>query len=67
MAFTSVEIMCGGLTVNVQTDLSYPDGMDDICNRSLALFKESVATAKQNGIDITVMSLQTDAFDDYEE
>jgi hypothetical protein len=68
MTFSSVEIRCGGLAVSVQTELAYPDGLDDLCARSLNLFKEGVATAKANNIDITVMSLHTsdygDDFDD---
>jgi hypothetical protein len=67
MAFSSVEIMCGGLSVNVQTELTYPDGLDDLCARSLTLFKEGVKTAKDNGIDITVMSLHTTDYGDDDE
>jgi len=64
MAFTSVEMVCGGLAVNVQTELVYPDGLDDVCARALTLFKEGVATAKANNIDITVMSLHTTDYGD---
>jgi hypothetical protein len=64
MAYSSVEIMCGGLSISVQTELTYPDGLDDLCARSLTLFKEGVATAKANGIDITVMSLHTTDYGD---
>ena len=68
MAFSSVEIRCGGLVVNVQTDLQYPDHLDDLCARSLNLFKEGVSTAKANNIDITVMSLHTSDYgDDFED
>ena len=66
MAFSSVEIILGGLSVNVQTELTYPDGLDDLVSRTLTTFKEAVATAKANDIDITVMSLHTD-FSDYDE
>jgi hypothetical protein len=59
MAFTSVEISCGGLIVNVQTELTYPDGIDDMCARTLTLFREGVAVAKENNIDITKMNLHT--------
>jgi hypothetical protein len=65
-AFSSIEISLGGLTVNVQTELSYPDAIDDLCARTLSVFKEAVATAKANDIDITVMSLHTDYSDDDE-
>lgn len=68
MAYSSVEIRCGGLVVNVQTDLQYPDHLDDLCARSLSMFKEGVATAKANNIDITVMSLHTSDYgDEYDE
>jgi len=66
MAFSSVEIILGGLSVNVQTELAYPDGLDDLAARTLSVFKEAVATAKANEIDITVMSLHTDFSDDEE-
>jgi hypothetical protein len=64
MAFSSVEIVLGGLSVNVQTELTYPDAIDDLCARTITTFKEAVATAKANDIDITVMSLHTDFSDD---
>ena len=64
MAFSSVEIRCGGLVVSVQTELAYPDGLDDLCARSMTLFKEGVKTAKDNDIDITVMSLHTTDYGD---
>jgi hypothetical protein len=64
MAFSCVEIILGGLSVQVQTELTYPDGLDDLTARTLATFKEAVATAKANDIDITVMSLHTDFSDD---
>lgn len=64
MPFTQVELRCGGLVVNIQSELAYPDAMDDICARTLNLFKESVNTCKENDIDITVMSLHATGFDD---
>ena len=64
MAFSSIEIVLGGLSVNVQTELTYPDAIDDLCARTLSVFKEAVATAKANEIDITVMSLHNDFSDD---
>ena len=66
MAFSSIEIILGGLSVNVQTEINYPDAIDDLCNRTLTVFKEAIATAKANDIDITVMSLHTDFSDDDE-
>ena len=60
MAFSSIEIILGGLSVNVQTELTYPDGLDDLCARTLTVFKEAVQTTRANEIDIMVMSLHTD-------
>ncbi len=64
MSYSSIEMRLGGLIVNVQTDLAYPDAIDDLCARTLSLFKEGVATAKENDIDITVMSLHTSDYGD---
>jgi len=50
--------------VNIETELAYPDAMDDLCNRTLNLFKEGVLVAKENDIDITVMSLHTSDYGD---
>lgn len=66
MAYTQIEIRMGGLCVNVATELSYPDAMDDLCARTLTMFKESVDIAKQNEIDITDMRLITSE-EDYED
>jgi len=66
MAFTQIELRCGGLVVNIQTELTYPDAMDDLCGRTLNLFKEGVQVAKENDIDITTMSLHTSDFGDEE-
>lgn len=57
----------GGLMVNVQTDLAYPDAIDDLCARTLSLFKEGVATAIANDIDITIMTLHTSDYGDDED
>ena len=59
MAFSCVSIHLGGLMVEVQTDLTYPDHLDDLCARSLGLFKEGVQTAKTHNIDITTMHPHT--------
>ena len=53
--------------VNVQTDLAYPDAIDDLCARTLSLFKEGVATAIANDIDITIMTLHTSDYGDDED
>ena len=67
MAFSSIEIRLGGLWVSLQTELTYPDGIDDLASRALLMFKEGVNTAKENDIDITVMSLQTYMPEDFDE
>ena len=68
MAYSAVEIRLGGLVVSVSTEMSYPDGMDDLCARTLSIFKEGVNTAKANDIDITTMTLHTSDFgDDYDD
>ena len=53
MAYTAIEIRLGGLVVVVSTELAYPDGIDDLCARTLNVFKESLSSAKANDIDIT--------------
>jgi len=67
MAFSAIEIRLGGLWVSVQSELTYPDGIDDLTSRALFMFKESVNTAKANNIDITVMSLMTGYPEDTDE
>ena len=67
MAYSSVEIRCGGLSVEVSTEITYPDALDDICARTLTLFREGVRTAEEHGIDITVMSLHTTDYGDDDE
>jgi hypothetical protein len=67
MAYSSVEIRCGGLSVEVSTEITYPDALDDICARTLTLFREGVHTAEEHGIDITVMSLRTTDYGDDED
>jgi len=67
MAFTQIDLRCGGLVVNIQTELTYPDAMDDLCARTLNLFKEGVLVAKENNIDITTMSLHTSDYGDEED
>ena len=64
MAYSGVEIRLGGLLVSVHTELNYPDGLDDLTSRTLAMFKESVQTAKENNIDITTMMLHTSDYGD---
>lgn len=64
MAYSSIEIRCGGLAVSVGTELAYPDAMDDLCSRTLNLFKEGAAVAKENGVDISDMRLITTDYGD---
>ena len=67
MAFSSIEMRLGGLSISVQTELNYPDGLYDLSARTLVLFKEAMNTAKEQNIDITVMSLLTGFPEDLEE
>lgn len=67
MAFSSIEMRLGGLSISVQTELNYPDGLDDLTTRTLVLFKEAMNTAKEQNIDITVMSLLTGFPEELEE
>ena len=68
MAYSAIEIRCGGLVVSVSTELAYPDAMDDLCARTLNLFKEGAAVAKENDVDISNMRLiTTDYGDDLED
>jgi len=64
MAYSSVEMRCGGLVIAVGTELAYPDAMDDLCARTLNLFREGAATAKVNDIDISNMRLITTDYGD---
>lgn len=64
MAYSGIEIRLGGLVVSVHTEMTYPDGLDDLCARTLTLFKEGVQTAKDNDIDITTMTLHTSDYGD---
>ena len=67
-AYSQVSIRMGGLVVEIGTETAYPDMVSDITNRCLETFKEAVATAKANEIDITNMRLITSDYgDDYEE
>ena len=59
MAFSSIEIRLGGLSVAFQTELEYPDGLYDMTNRALNIFKEGLENASVKGIDITTMTLNT--------
>ena len=67
MAFSSIEMRLGGLSISVQTELNYPDGLDDLTARTLVLFKEAMNTAKEQNIYITVMSLLTGFPEELEE
>jgi len=65
--YTHIEIRCGGLIVAFGTEAEYPDLVDDLAARTLNMFKESVAVAKENGIDITDMRLITADYGDDDE
>jgi len=64
MTYSSIDIRCGGLAVSLSTELAYPDAMDDLCSRTMELFREGVYVAKENNIDITNMRLITSDFGD---
>jgi hypothetical protein len=67
-SYTQIEIRCGGLVVQLGTEIEYPDLIDDLSNRALNAFKDSMAHAKENNINIADMRLiTTDYGDDYEE
>lgn len=64
MAYSSVEMRCGGLMITVSSELIYPDALDDLCARTVVLFKEGAAVAKANGVDISNMRLITSDYGD---
>jgi len=65
--YTHIEIRCGGLVVQFGTETEYPDLVDDLANRALNVFKETMAHAKENGIDVSDMRLITSDYGDDEE
>jgi hypothetical protein len=66
--YTHIEIRCGGLVVQIGTETEYPDLVDDLANRALTVFKDTMAHAKENGVDVSDMRLITSDYgDDYEE
>lgn len=65
--YTHIEIRCGGLVVQFGTETEYPDMVDDLANRALNVFKDSMAHAKENGIDVSDMRLITSDYGDDEE
>lgn len=68
MSYTQIEMRCGGLIVTISTELAYPDAMDDLCTRTLTLFKEGAAVAKENDVDISNMRMITSDYgDEFEE
>lgn len=65
--YTHMEIRCGGLIVQIGTETEYPDLIDDLANRVITVYKEAMAHAKENGIDVSDMRLITSDFGDEEE
>jgi hypothetical protein len=65
--YTHIEIRCGGLVVQFGTETEYPDLVDDLANRALNVFKDTMAHAKENGIDVSDMRLITSDYGDDEE
>ena len=62
-----MEIRCGGLIVQIGTETEYPDLIDDLANRCVSIFKESMNHAKESGIDVSDMRLITSDYGDDEE
>lgn len=62
--YTHIEIRCGGLVVQIGTETEYPDLVDDLANRALSIFKETMANAKENNIDVSDMRLITSDYGD---
>lgn len=62
--YTHIEIRCGGLVVQIGTETEYPDLVDDLANRALSIFKETMANAKENDIDVSDMRLITSDYGD---
>jgi hypothetical protein len=48
-----VQISLWSLAVMVESELKYPDQIDDVVNRTQQLFESGIAAAKKLGIDIT--------------
>ena len=65
--YTHMEIRCGGLIVQIGTETEYPDLVDDLANRISAVYKEAMAHAKENGIDVSDMRLITSDYGDEDE
>jgi hypothetical protein len=65
--YTHIAIRCGGLIVEFGTETEYPDMVDDLANRTLSVFKETLAHVKEHDIDITNMRLITSDFGDDDE
>ena len=65
--YTHMEIRCGGLIVQIGTETEYPDLVDDLANRIIAVYKEAMTHAKENGIDVSDMRLITSDYGDEDE
>lgn len=63
-AYSQVSIRMGGLCVDIGTETSYPDMVSDITHRCLETFKEALASATANGIDVGNMRLITSEYGD---
>jgi hypothetical protein len=50
--------------VQIGTETEYPDLVDDLANRALSIFKETMANAKENDIDVSDMRLITSDYGD---
>lgn len=65
--YTHIEIRCGGLVVQIGTETEYPDLVDDLANRAVSMFKETMNHAKENDIDVSDMRLITSDYGDDDE
>lgn len=66
-SYTHIELRCGGLVVQIGTETEYPDLVDDLANRAIMVYKEAMAHAKENGIDVSDMRLITTDYGDEED
>ena len=66
-SYTHIELRCGGLVVQIGTEIEYPDLVDDLANRAITVYKEAMAHAKENGIDVSDMRLITTDYGDEED
>ena len=52
-----IQISLWSLAVSVETELKYPDQIDDVVNRAGQLFISGLLAAKNQGLDISQMTV----------